>query len=258
MNVNPLPSVSYSTADAPEAAEKKRIHPQMTRLYHAAQTLKGIATPSRLARALQQSPQTLKNWESRGISKSGLLLAPKVVGCRYEWLAEGVGYMRDSFSLAETAPGAMRIAAVTDEDERAELVRIRKVRIHLSAGISGFDVSQEEDAEHSYIFFREDWMRKHGYRHDRLIAIGVYGDSMETGLYDGDTVIVNTADAEPKDGEVFAINYEGEAVVKRLVRDEGAWWLSSDNPDKRKYPRKKCTDEVFMIGRVIHKMSDRI
>ncbi len=51
-------------------------------------------------------------------------------------------------------------------------------------------------------------------------------------------VIINTADKRPADGIVFAINYEGEPVVKRMARDIGEWWLTSDNPDQRKYHRK--------------------
>jgi phage repressor protein C with HTH and peptisase S24 domain len=63
---------------------------------------------------------------------------------------------------------------------------------------------------------------------------------MEPGLYDGDTVVVNTEQVTPKDGVVFAVNYEGELVIKRLMRDAGQWWLRSDNADQRRYPRKTC------------------
>lgn len=56
----------------------------------------------------------------------------------------------------------------------------------------------------------------------------------------------------------FGIDYEGELVIKRLVRDEGAWWLSSDNPDQRRYPRKRMTQDCFVIGQIVHKQSERI
>ena len=81
---------------------------------------------------------------------------------------------------------------------------------------------------------------------------------MEPGLYHGDTVVVNTADTEPKDGKVFAVNYEGELVVKRLVRDAGQWWLRSDNPDQRRYPPKVCGEGVFVLGRIVHKQSEQL
>lgn len=82
---------------------------------------------------------------------------------------------------------------------------------------------------------------------------------MEPNLHDGNTVVVNTVDTTPKDGVAFAINYEGEALVKRMGRDSGAWWLSSDNLDKSRFPMKLCAgDACIVIGRVINKQSERI
>jgi phage repressor protein C with HTH and peptisase S24 domain len=82
---------------------------------------------------------------------------------------------------------------------------------------------------------------------------------MEPSLYEDDIVIVNTLDTKPVDGAVYAFNYEGEAVVKRLTRDASQWWLTSDNPDQRKYHRKLCKGaECLVIGRVVRKESDRI
>lgn len=82
---------------------------------------------------------------------------------------------------------------------------------------------------------------------------------MEPSLYEDDVVVLNTADKRPVDGSVFAVNYEGEAVVKRFSRDAGEWWLTSDNPDQRKHHRKVCRgDACIIIGRVVRKESDRI
>lgn len=150
------------------------------------------------------------------------------------------------------------VKAVDEDEENTNIYRIRKVKLKLSAGIVGFSFEPEvEDA--NPIYFRKDWFINRGYRPEKLIAIRVKGQSMETGLHDGDTVVVNTADTTPIDGEVYAVNYEGEDVIKRLVRDAGSWWLSSDNPDQRRFLRKECSgDMCLIIGRVIHKQSERI
>lgn len=134
---------------------------------------------------------------------------------------------------------------------------IRRVNIKLSAGASGFGVDYVDDDEAPIVFQRK-WFEHHGYTPDKLLAVRVCNGSMEPGLYDGDTVIINTADTALKDGVVFSMNYEGELVVKRLVRDAGEWWLASDNPDQRRYPRKVCTEDVFCIGRIVHRQSERI
>lgn len=139
----------------------------------------------------------------------------------------------------------------------ADYPSIRRVRFKLSAGAHGFAVDYVDD-DAAPIVFQRKWFEGHGYSPDKLLAASVANGSMEPGLYDGDTVVVNTADTDVKDGLVYAMNYEGELVIKRLVRDAGQWWLSSDNPDQRRYPRKVCTADVFCIGRIVHKQSERI
>ena len=85
------------------------------------------------------------------------------------------------------------------------------------------------------------------------------GDPLALSDWAGDIVVINTLDTKLVDSAVYAFNYEGEAVVKRLARDAGQWWLTSDNVDGRKYHRKLCQGgECIVIGRVVRKESDRI
>ena len=134
---------------------------------------------------------------------------------------------------------------------------VRRVRFKLSAGASGFAVDYPDDDD-APIVFRREWFESRGFDPAKLLAVRVLNGSMEPGIYDGDTVVINTADTTPKDGAVFAANYEGELVVKRLVRDAGQWWLASDHPDQRRYPRKVCDERVFLLGRIVHKQSEHI
>jgi hypothetical protein len=164
----------------------------------------------------------------------------------------------------EGLPGARRWfekrrePAEIDLDDHPDLIRIRKVQLRLQAGISGYAI-ESDDSEGLPIFFRADWMAQRGYKPYNLLAIKVNGASMEPSLHEDDMVVVHTMDTVPKDGEVFAVNYEGEPLIKRLVRDGGEWWLVSDNPDQRRYPRKKWVDGAsFIVGRVVHKQSERI
>lgn len=130
-------------------------------------------------------------------------------------------------------------------------------KLGYQSGASGFAVEYLGD-EDAPIVFRRQWFESNGYNPEKLFATKVANGSMEPGLYDGDTVVVNTEQTEPKDGIVFAANYEGELVIKRLVRDAGQWWLSSDNPDQRRHPRKVCDENVHLIGEIVHKQSERI
>lgn len=70
------------------------MHDSMVRLYKIAFDKKGVAGQSALARELNESPQTVKNWEVRGISKMGALKAQEVFGCDANWLQGAVNWAR--------------------------------------------------------------------------------------------------------------------------------------------------------------------
>ncbi len=108
------------------------------------------------------------------------------------------------------------------------------------------------------IVFRKDWYTMHKYQPEKMLALRVGGESMVPNLYPGDLIVANSAQTEPKDGIAFVVAYEGEVVVKRLIRDAGQWWLSSDNQDQRRYPRKVCNSDTQIIGEVVYRQTERI
>ena len=65
------------------------------RLYEAARVLRGVIGQTNVAKLLNESPQTVKNWESRGVSDAGAIKAEGVIGCRAYWLATGEGEMHE-------------------------------------------------------------------------------------------------------------------------------------------------------------------
>jgi len=66
------------------------MHETTQRLYEAAKS-REIIGQSNVARALGVSPQTVKNWETRGVSKAGIIMAQHVFSCNATWLATGEG-----------------------------------------------------------------------------------------------------------------------------------------------------------------------
>lgn len=159
-------------------------------------------------------------------------------------------------ALIDSIPGARPVRVVPQDDP--SLTQIMKVKLRVQAGITGFQVEPEHyDGETQGVPTR--WVLKEGLSRDSLLAITVRGESMEPALYEGDVIVVNTRDINPVDGSVYVVNYEGEVVVKRLVRDAGMWWLTSDNADQRKFGRKLCKGaECILIGKVIRKESTHI
>lgn len=209
------------------------------------------------ARAVGVSNPTVTDWEKsiedggiREITGGRLTKACAVLKVDPNWLLYG-----DNWG-AMGVPGAAQV--VTSDPDDPEFVQIPMVKLRLSAGVTGFQ-TEPDRREGGTLGMRRSWVERSGLNPAKLIAIQVKGDSMEPSLYENDIVVINTADTRPVDGAVFAVNYEGEAVVKRFSRDAGEWWLTSDSPDQRKHHRKICRGEAcIIIGRVVRKESDRI
>jgi phage repressor protein C with HTH and peptisase S24 domain len=182
------------------------------------------------------------------------------LGVNALWLEKGRGPMRPTdgpdADVFELVPGAMRVHAAGAND--ASLTQIMKVKLKVQAGITGFQTEPEHyDGETQGVPTK--WVLREGLSQEALLAIVVKGESMEPALYEGDVIVVNTRDTKLVDGAVYIVNYEGEAVVKRMIRDAGQWWLASDNADQRKYHKKQCKGaECIVIGRVVRKESTHI
>jgi phage repressor protein C with HTH and peptisase S24 domain len=163
-----------------------------------------------------------------------------------------VAALRESES---TIPGAMRIVLV--DEHSPNQYRIPMVTLKLQAGVTGFQ-TEPDRRDGGTIGLSMNWVDRKGYNPAQLMAMQVHGESMEPTFYENDTVVINLADKVPVDNGVFAVNYDGEAVVKRLSRDAGQWWLMSDNPDQRKYYRRTCSGtECIIIGRVVRREGDQ-
>lgn len=138
-----------------------------------------------------------------------------------------------------------------------EYPSVKRARFKLQAGADGYAI-ENDDGNGLPVVFRRDWFELHNYKPERMLAIRVTGSSMEPSLFADDLVIVNLAQDQPKDGNVFAVNYEGEMVIKRMVRDSGEWLLRSDNPDKVRFSDKRCHSGVSVLGEIVYKQSERI
>lgn len=117
-----------------------RMHATMVRLYEAARSLKNLETPTDVARALNQSQQTINNWERRGMSRVGMIEAQKHIGCSATWLQTGKGSMTYDASIRtanDTASGLSdRIKAVLEEPD------VRPHAVAKAAGVEPEIVSQ--------------------------------------------------------------------------------------------------------------------
>jgi phage repressor protein C with HTH and peptisase S24 domain len=146
---------------------------------------------------------------------------------------------------------------IIDLETHPDLFPVKRYDVRPSCGIDGISVDFHEEENELPIFFRRDWLTTHGYKAENLAALKVTGRSMEPSLWEGDLIVINRADKVLKSGAVFAVNHEGQCVIKRLQRGQnGGWDLESDNPDKLRYATEPCTERTGIIGRVVYRQSE--
>lgn len=194
-----------------------------------------------IAESAGYSKQIITQWENgiaKSISPEGAEKLERKYGYNHRWLLFG--------ELPKMATDAREIVP----DGRWQSVRF--VGLNLKAGVSGYAVEYLDEDEYEPLFFKKTWFEKRGYDPNKLFALFVKGESMSPTLEDGSVVVVNTEATQPKDNAIFAVNYHGEAVVKRVINDMGKYWLSSDNIDQRRYPRILCDENTIIIGKVVH------
>ncbi len=202
-------------------------------------------TASQFGRLAGLKDGTISRWlrgETEPIGEN-LVKAAGALRVREKWLSKGKG---------EKKWGPKPL---TQDECANESYPIRRVNIHFSDDTGEFSTESKGDYMEP-IFLSRKWYEKNNYRPDELIAIQIVGSSMEPTFYDGDWVVINTADTTPKEGATFAIHDNGEAVIRRLFNINKQWLATPDNPDKKVSREKGITEGNFIIGRAVHKQSD--
>lgn len=125
----------------------------MAMLYKIAKETQVVAGQSALARALNESPQTVKNWETRGISKGGAMKAQAVFGCNANDLLNARGGGAAPGLRADRTPAFAHNSAthpdqwiaaaihimqgLDDTQKQAMVARMREFRHYLGPPLEG-------------------------------------------------------------------------------------------------------------------------
>jgi bacteriophage CI repressor helix-turn-helix domain len=220
------------------------------RLYEAAEKLKGVSGQSNLARLLNVSPQVVKNWETRGVSASGLVNAAKVIGVSVAWVETGEGEMA---AIKQPESNALPLGKIdewdndtplSDDDYEAPLYK----DIKLSAG-NGF-ADDIEDYNGYKLRFSKSTLRKHGINPADVVCVMADGDSMEPVFPSGATLGIDTGSKTIRDGQIYAINHGGLLRTKILHKlPDNKVRIRSYN--QAEYPDEEASlDDLSVIGRV--------
>ncbi|MBD1555194.1 XRE family transcriptional regulator [Pseudomonas typographi] len=107
------------------------------------------------------------------------------------------------------------------------------------------------------LVFKRDWLKKMSLRESNLFVIYAEGQSMEPTITDGEVILIDHGDRNPKNGKVYVLRRpEGDLSIKRLVQEfSGDWVIRSDNQDKIKYPDEQISPDAILqieiVGRVV-------
>lgn len=107
------------------------------------------------------------------------------------------------------------------------------------------------------LVFKRDWLKRMNAKPENLFVMYAHGDSMEPYIFNGDVVLFDTSETEPKDKQVYVIRRpDGGNSIKRLIRQlSGAWVIRSDSSDKAANPDEPVSDssihDMPILGRVI-------
>lgn len=226
---------------------------------------KGLSKTA-FAKAVGVSNPTVTDWEKsvesggiREISGVKLMKVAQVLEVDPDWLLHGARHQNlEQGATSAEAPqgspfvdlalplaGARRVRA----DDNPDTVQIPRVKLRLRAGVAQFDTEPDqgkdghEDVPRTVLV---DLQLDPAH----LLAMRVRGTSMEPMMFEDDVVVIDTSDRKPINRELYAVNFDGEALVKQLLFRGGQWYLHSINPDEG--PVNVRSGQCSIVGRVVY------
>lgn len=224
------------------------MHETMKRLYAAAELLKQVTGQSAVARLLNASPQTVKNWEARGVSKQGMLDAEQLIGCRPSWVRTGDGEM----AALPLSPDTTEVISLAYSKPASDDIEIRQFNTGGSMG-DGVLLRDQPGVIQSWRVSHE-WLQKNVKSHSgasNLCLVTGFGDSMRPMFEPGDPLIVDTGVKTVDFDGIYFFRVDGEGFIKRLQRipGEGIRAISENKAYESWTIRPGMDFEVF--GRVL-------
>lgn len=178
----------------------------------------GYEVRKQWAEALGISPSAIyqiEGGETQSLNaKTGPAMA-KLSGLSLEWLTTG--------------KGPKYVAARIGEEREAYLT----IPMHGAQASAGHGATNGDVVEIGTLLFRPKSLSKREISQEGVQAWYVTGNSMFPRLREGDAVLFDTKDCDPKDGKLYVIEWgkDRQVYVKRLYHElDGALRVVSDNP----------------------------
>ncbi|HHA3982457.1 TPA: XRE family transcriptional regulator, partial [Neisseria gonorrhoeae] len=187
-------------------------HETVIRLFDAAKT-KGKNTPAETARLLNISQQTLKNWESRGISAKALPEVAQVLGVSETWLRTGEGSRTAPVLINPDLPHEVkdihRPMMWSSNDPLPDDDYVFVPYLKESCFKGGAGAYEIPDYNGYRLPFGKSTLRRKGINPDNVFCCTLTGDSMEEKIAEDAAIAVDTGETAIRDGKIYAFAQDG-------------------------------------------------
>lgn len=194
--------------------------------------------------AIGISYRTVQNYvaEERNVGAEFLAAASERLGVSASWLLTGHG------------PAVLPEKHPYEVSTQSDYTPIPRHTVEASAS-HGASVGDETATE--FIALHKDWLSARNLSADRLAVLSIKGDSMEPDLKDGDLILIDRAQAEPRamdEGHIYVVRFDDDLFVKRVQHLPGnRLMLLSSNPVYHHVTvEPPDLDGVRIIGRVVY------
>ncbi|WP_373357737.1 XRE family transcriptional regulator [Acinetobacter lactucae] len=196
--------------------------------------LKAKKTQAEVAEAVKMSQPAYQALESGKNLKSAFLpLIAQFLGVDGYWLT--TGNTEDSFSESDVFSPTVVSAESTEQ-----YVWIEVVEANFSCG-TGESIEFHFDAINGKIPFPSSFFKEKRVAQECMRIIKAKGDSMTDYIKDGDLVGIDISQTEVIDGEIYAVYFAGEGMIKQIFKEaDGSLILHSLN---EKFRDRRVTEE---------------
>lgn len=186
----------------------------------------------------QSAYSQLESGKSRTTTK--LIELASLFGVNTNWLATGQGEMS---ALPQDLQGLLdntsRPVSTTEIDPNSK-IWLPLMDISFSCG-DGVSIEYHFEKTKKRLAFDPDFLSSRGIKEQNVRLLYATGDSMEMFIFDGDVFAVDISDTTIRDGQIYAVYFEGEAMLKQIFKEAGGTLiLHSLNP---KYRDKVVTED---------------
>ncbi|MBU3094074.1 helix-turn-helix domain-containing protein [Acinetobacter baumannii] len=169
------------------------------------------------------------------------------------WLRTGETPENTDKSLSQIIDNSPSVT-VSSEEQENERIWIDLVNIRFACG-DGESIEFHFDEVLEKRDFPPQFFKKYGVKPENVKLALASGDSQEPYVCTGDVFAIDLADTEVKDGEFYAVYFEGEAMLKQIFKEEGGvLTLHSLNPKYRDKSVSASNGASFrVIGRQFYR-----